>query len=229
MQRLALALALFVLGLGGPGANALAPAPPRLEMEASERPPLQKWVLTALPPIFAGGEVGEHLKTGLTTSIVFRLALRGRAGDKITGGARVQVRYELWDEVYHAAALSIDGGVDRRTLASLDELDDWWRGLRLVLLERRAEELAPAAAVRLDADVVPFSHTEHEDAQRWFSESLDRSESSSAEEVGQSAGEQPETLSRMLNLLMSASIKRRPLLSYRWDLSVPPAEVPEGL
>lgn len=197
-----------------------AQPPPRLVLEDDSHP---IWRLVAPPPILGDAEVKEHLATGLTTSFIFRLTTRSPAGDRITGGGRVQVRYELWDEVYHVAAVGADLRVDRAVLASVEELHRWWRSLRLTVLDSRHADLGGTATVRLSLEVVPFSRAEQRDAQRWFSDSLEQQGRSSAEQVGESVDEQPEQLSRAINLLLATSIQRRALVTHQWTLPRPAA------
>ena len=191
---------------------------PRIEVE-----PPQRLVLTGLPPILAHERVKEHLTTGLTTSIYFR------PGGKLVGGARIDIRYDLWDEVFHFAAAGLGGRLEPAEAASFDELLEWWRTLRLVILE--GTQLAEDRPHRLEitAEVVPFSRSERRDAQRWFSESIDRARRSGTGEVGRSGEKQTEALSRTFDLLLATSIRRRTLASYTWTVTLPPSlqEEPE--
>jgi len=96
--------------------------PPRLETAGLETPRLEagsgsRLVLTGLPPILADEEVKEHLTTGLTTTLQFRVG-----GNKLAGGARVEIRYDLWDEVFLVKAGGIDGRAESYRASSLDEL-----------------------------------------------------------------------------------------------------------
>jgi hypothetical protein len=191
---------------------------PRLEPGAEGR-----LFLTELPEILGDDEVREHLGTGLTTTFVLRVTARDRTGERITGGARVEARYELWDEVYHLTALGVDGRLHRHTATSFEELEAWWRELRLAVLEPPAAGLVGAPPPRLTLEVVPFSQAELDDTERWFTDSLDRAGRSSAEEVAQSAEDRPDRLGRLFNLLMATSIQRRSVRSYHFDLPVPPA------
>ena len=112
-RRSTQALAVGLLALVWAVSSAFAAESPRLEVRRPEGRPAQ-WVLAGLPPILAGSEVKEHLTTGLTTTFVLKLTSRDAAGKKIVGAGRVQVRYELWDEVFYVATLGIDGAVGRR-------------------------------------------------------------------------------------------------------------------
>lgn len=218
------ALATWVIvALVGTLVGAAAEATPRLERRIVESQP-EVWVLTGLPATLAEPEVKGHLTTGLTTSFVFRLSSRDAQGRRIRGVAQVQVRYDLWDEIFHVATLGFDGQVERTTLEDPDALHTWWKTLRLVVLDAARVDLRGSANVRLTLEVVPFSRSEQRDAQRWFSESLERSGRSSAEEMAESADDQPERLSRAINLLLATSIQRNALATYHFTLLRPPEE-----
>ncbi len=209
---------------------------PRLELVDGQL------VLTALPPILDDEEVRPHLTSGLTTTLAFRVELRDAHGRKIEGTARAEIRYELWDDVFTVvswcpfgatatfqppdpgAGSGDFGQLERRTLESRAALRDWWRHLRLVV----ASGLDPLdqGSGRVFADVVPFSEAEQDDTQRWFSESIDEARRSSAEDVSLSADERAETLSRTFNLLMATSIRRRAVLTYRWNVPIFEAAAP---
>ena len=186
---------------------------PRIEVD-----PERRLVLTGLPPILADEGVKEHLTTGLTTSIYFRPA-------KIAGAARVDIRYDLWDEVFHLAAAGLGERIEHAEAASFEDLLAWWQRLRLVLADGRQLGEPRPKKLRVTADVVPFSQAERSDTQRWFSESIDQASQSGTAEVGRAGEEPTETLSRTFNLLLATSIRRRALASYPWTLTLP-AETP---
>jgi hypothetical protein len=135
----------------------------------------------------------------------------------------VDVRYDLWDEVYIVSRVDVTGHAARVTLPSFERLAEWWREARLVVIR------APAATGILTADlelrVIPFSQAEQLDAQRWFSQALSAEKSGSAGAVSDAVEDQPESFSQVINLLMATSIGRPALLEYRWKLPVP---VPAG-
>ncbi len=197
-------LSLLLLALPLTPAPALeATEAPRIEIDAEQR-----LVLAGLPPILADDGVKEHLTSGLTTSIYFH------PGGKIDGGARVDIRYDLWDEVFHIASAGRGERIERAQASTLGELLEWWQGLRLVLVEGARLEAPWPRCLRVTANVVPFSAAEQDDARRWFSESI--------EEQRRSGTGEAEPLSRTFNLLLATSIRRRALASYPWTLTLPP-------
>ena len=176
-------------------------------------------VLSRLPPILTEEEVRKQLGTGLTTSFLFEVKTQGDAG-KAAGGARVDVRYELWEEVYIVTRIDGSGRPVRVTLPSFEKLAEWWRELRLVAL--RPQAAATVRSAELHLSVIPFSHAEQLDAQRWFSQALSAEKSGSAGAVNDAVEAQPESFSQMLNLLMATSIGRSPVLELEWSLALAP-------
>lgn len=172
-------------------------------------------VLSRLPPILADVEVRSHLGTGLTTTLALRVEARSDQG-KSEGGAVVTIRFDLWDEVFHVAYLGAGEPPQRIPFQSFEELETWWRDLRLAVLPaaeaRRARRLDQA---RLVIDVVPFSAAEARDTQRWFSETLDDAKTSSAEDT--TSQESSDTLSRTFRLMMATSIQRRSIRVFRYE------------
>jgi len=192
-------------------AAAAAAAQPSLELEDGEL------VLSSLPPVLADAEVTRQLTTGLTATLAFRVEANG-----VVGGARIEIRYELWDEVFHVTTVEIDGRPTSATLTSREALDEWWSGLQLAVLE--AADSAPGAApntARVILEVVPFSHSEQLDTRRWFEESVQRAEQDKNEGISRSAEGGDESLGRVFSVLIATSIRRRAVTSYRWDVDWP--------
>ena len=191
-------------------------------LEAAEMPRIEEGLgsqllLSGLPPILRDDAVKEHLTTGLTTTLQFRLG----AGGKTLGGARVEIRYDLWDEDFLVTAAGIDGRVQRHRAPSFESLEQWWQALRLPILDRsRLSEPLPGR-LRVTADVVPFSQSEQDDTRRWFSESVDQARRSGTDEVGRAAEDRTETLSQTFTLLLATSIQRRAIVSYPWMVTIP--------
>ncbi len=211
-------LGALLLALVSAADAAAGEAAPRLELDGERR-----LVLAVLPPILAEDEVKQHLTSGLTTSIYFLPGVRPKRGRRdAAGGARVDVRYDLWDEVFDVTVLGRGERIGRTRHRSFEDLLEWWRGLELVLLDGdRLEEPWPRR-LKVSADVVPFSAAEQDDARRWFSESIEAGRRSGSREVGRSGDESAETLSRTFNLLLATSIRRRALTSFSWVVPLPP-------
>jgi hypothetical protein len=194
-----------------------------VRLEALQPPALEAGrdglALSRLPPVLAEEEVRKQLATGLTTSFAFEVTARGAAGGKTRGAARVDVRYELWDEVYIVTRIDAAGRAARTTLPSFERLAEWWKEARLVVLRPPP---AAARSVEVRLRVIPFSQAEQLDAQRWFSQALSAERSGSAGAVSEAVENQPESFNQVINLLLATSIGRSALLEYQWTLALPP-------
>ena len=180
--------------------------------------------LSRLPAVLNEAEVREQLKTGLTTSFIFETAARDARGAKTKGGARIDVRYDLWDEVYVVARIDASGRAVRTPPLSAEKLGEWWREARLLVIRPPAAGRAAGVQVRLR--VIPFSQAEQLDAQRWFSQALSAEKSGSAGALSEAVEDQPESLNQVLSLLMATSIGRPALLEYKWNLPISPGKKP---
>jgi len=178
-------------------------------------------VLTRLPPLLAEEEVRKQLGTGLTTSVIFEARVADASGRKVRGAARVDIRYELWDEVYLVTRIDAVGKAVRVTLPSFERLAEWWRDARLHLV-RAPRPAGKPVEVRLR--VIPFSQAEQLEAQRWFSQALSAEGSGGAGAASQAVEDQPESFSQILNVLLATSLGRSALLEYEWKLTVPPGK-----
>ncbi|MEM9554281.1 MAG: hypothetical protein AAGC60_08480 [Acidobacteriota bacterium] len=204
-------LALFVCP---PLALAAEPPPPRLVVDA------RGISLAGLPRVLDDPEIRRQLDSGLTTT--FSVRVLGRSGAlTVEGGGRVEVRYEPWDEIYELAAIGVDLRPVRATLDSFEALRARWNELRLYVApaSMAASWRRSGVRLRVDLEVIPFSRQEQEEAQRWFSKSLDGADAAgSAEEAGAASEERSEALGEVLDLLLATSIQRRPLVAWRWTV-----------
>lgn len=211
MTRAAAALAALLPLLASPGWSASGPAYGRASDGALS--------LGALPEVLSRPEVRRHLTTGLTTGLLVRFEARGGDGRAVRGAARVDVRWEPWDEVFHVTVLDGAGRVRRETLASFERLAAWWSALDVVVLPRAPATLTSS---RVELSVVPFSHAEQLDAQRWFSsapppETVD----------GAAAGPGESRLNGVVDLLIATSIQRRSVVRFRWPAAPRPTASPD--
>ena len=142
--------------------------------------------------------VKKQLSSGLTTT--FLVIARQRELNRVTG-ARIEVRYDLWDEVWIVRRVEFDGKSDRQRLTSADALEKWWRTpLRLLATD------APRVALQVDLSVLPFSAAEEEDARQWISKSGG---------VGTATGG-----GGIVDALIGTTISAKPITSYRWNVDL---------
>src|SRR4028118_2284929 len=92
------------------------------------------------PDILSRPEVRPHLKTGLTTTFAIRVTATDETGAKVKGAGRIDLRWELWDEVFLTTMAGSAGRARQESLPTPERLAAWWRGLEI--------PAAPAGAAR---------------------------------------------------------------------------------
>ena len=141
--------------------------------------------------------VRKHLVSGLTTT--FLLVARLRDVNRVSA-ARMEVRYDLWDEVWLVTRIEFDGKIDRQRLSSQEALEKWWRApVRLL------HSAAPRAALQIDLTVLPFSAAEQEDARAW---------------ITKSGGMGMATGAGIVDALVGTTLSAKPIHSYRWNVDL---------
>lgn len=183
-------------------------------------------VLTELPSVLNHADVKPHLTKGLTTTFIFRVDLLGGGGAGDSGGARIEIRYELWDEVFQVRALEIDGRIEQVELDSHRALAEWWSGTRLTVVPASSEAIDNATRARVTLDVVPFSQAEQADTQEWFSQSISSAELSRTEGTSTSVSGAEKRGSGVFSVLIATSIRSRPLTSFNWTVQLPAVRSP---
>jgi hypothetical protein len=142
--------------------------------------------------------VKKQLGSGLTAT--FLVAARQRDTGLLTG-ARMEVRYDLWDEVWLVKRVEFDGKTDRQRIASVEALEKWWRApVRLFTTG------ASRVALQVDLSVLPFSAAEEDDARAWISKSGG---------VGTTAGS-----GGLVDALIGTTIAAKPITSFRWNVDL---------
>lgn len=168
---------------------------------AQQRPAFtrQAGVVAASLPVsvLQDERVKKQLGSGLTTT--FLIAARVRESDRVTG-ARIEVRYDLWDEVWHVKRVEFDGKVERQRITSAEALERAWRApLRLF------ETTADRVLVQVEMNVLPFSAAEETDARAWISKSGG---------VGTGSG------GGLVDALIGTTISAKPITSFRWNVDL---------
>jgi len=134
--------------------------------------------------------IARQLGSGLTT--VFLLAAKPR------GSARVDIRFDVWDEVWIVRRLDFDGHDERQRITSRDALEKWWSSpLRLLTGD------PPHVSVDVTLTVLPFSAAESEDARAWISKSAGSAESGRG--------------SPLVAAVIGTTLNAKPIRSYRWQ------------
>jgi hypothetical protein len=167
-------------------------------------------LLVTLPAdILARRDVRRQLTSGLTTTFL----VTALAGER-KGAARIEVRYEPWDEVYFVTTRGIDAVASSSKFATTERLAEWWRGAALPVLPRAQS----AGSVQLTLEVLPFSIEEQKETQRWLTRALGeahRGQAIDEAEVSGTAGG-----GSVLDVLIGTSIQRRPIVRSRWTVAV---------
>lgn len=173
-----------------------------LSLRAQQRPTFTVnggVVAVTLPAaVLQDKSVRKQLGSGLTTT--FLVIARQRETGRATG-ARIEVRYDLWDEVWMVRRIDFDGRTDRQRLTAADALEKWWRTpVRLLAAD------AARVALQVEVSVLPFSAAEEEDARQWITKSGG---------VGTAAGG-----GGIVDALIGTTISARPITSFRWNVDL---------
>ena len=165
--------------------------------------------------LLSEGEVRKRLHSGLTTTFVVVATL----DDERTSGARVDIRFEPWDEVYFVTLRRLGAQPQRQRAASFPQLESWWRETSLPLFTGAAG----AKRVQIGVDVIPFSAEEQEETQRWLTRSLGEARQPAPPPPATSTqGPNPRASASgsVLDVLIGTSIQRRPIFRRRWQVQV---------
>lgn len=172
-----------------------------LSARAQQRPSftMQGGVVSAALPasVLQDASVQKQLGSGLTTT--FLVVARE---NKRLSGVRLEVRYDLWDEVWLVKRVDFEGKIDRQRLASREALEKWWR-TPVRLLSTAADRVL----LQVDVSVLPFSAAEEEDARQWITKSGG---------VGTAAAGG----GGIVDALIGTTISARPITSFRWNVDL---------
>jgi hypothetical protein len=172
--------------------------------QAAERPTAQVdssgvLAISLDPRLLREAEKEKHLTSGLTTTFIIR-------AEQQSGGVRVDIRYEPWDELYYVRSYRGDGRAEVATIRSRAELETWWTTPRFLL----TRGVQPGVTLKLIAEVIPFSASEEADAKRWLAHSL-----GSAPPPAAVATFGPPSL---FSAVIGSSVRRRPVVKLSWQV-----------
>jgi hypothetical protein len=157
-------------------------------------------VAATLPlSILQDTSVRQQLHSGLTTT--FLIVARQRE-TRAVNGARIEIRYDLWDEVWLVRKIEFDRKSERQRLTSLEALEKWWHTPLRVLATNAAR-----VALQVDLSVLPFSAAEEEDARQWITKS-------GGVGTGDAGG------AGLVDALIGTTLSAKPLTSYRWNVEL---------
>lgn len=139
--------------------------------------------------------VRKQLASGLTTTFV----VAARQRDRVTG-ARVEIRFDLWDEVWHVRRIEFDRREERQRLTSMDALERWWRApIRIFSTSDTATPL------QVDLTVLPFSASEEEDARQW---------------IAKGGGAARPSGEGLVDALIGTTLSAKPIVRWRWQVTL---------
>lgn len=153
--------------------------------------------------VFRDERFTKLLASGLTTTVVI-------SGDD-SRAVRIEIRYDLWDEIYRVTTKG-----EQLTLPSLDRLQQWLSTTRFRVGDVHNGRVP--ATVRIGIEVIPFSATEQNEAQRWLLHSISDAEAKGSATGGSRSAptESPSAFDRMI----AGSVKSKTLLSWHWKVIV---------
>lgn len=157
----------------------------------------------ALPSsILSDRDVQRQLASGLTTTFIL---LAHQRGADARGAARIEIRFDLWDEVWFVRRIEFDGKDERERIATRQLLEKWW-----TTPVRFFSAGSDRATLNVTLTVMPFSVAEGEDTRNWIAKS-----------AGVTSAE-PRS-SPFVTALIGTTLNAKPIRSYRWtaELSFP--------
>ena len=162
--------------------------------------------------LLASPEVRRQLTSGLTTVFTIAATVRDEQSTTI-GGARVDVRFELWEEKYLVTVTGPSGAVQTQTFSSDADLARWWSENALVVTT--PHRFGSRVSVSVKLKMLPFSAQEQRDTQRWLARTL-------ASRSTESAELSPSQSAEILRIIVETSVRRRPLLEHAWTVRAEP-------
>lgn len=163
--------------------------------------------ITLPADLLRSAEVRDQLTSGLTTVFLVTVnANDGRVSAK--GGARIDVRFALWEEQYVVSLLEGNGQQRRLTFDSEGAFARWWSENPLTVTPPRG--YGPGVDVQVTLKMLPFSSQEQSDTRRWLSRSLSANGNESS----------PAQSAEILRIIVETSVRRRPLLERTWSARV---------
>ncbi|MCB1053013.1 MAG: hypothetical protein KDC71_20595 [Acidobacteria bacterium] len=148
----------------------------------------------------------ENLKSGLTTTFEYRVTVQQGGKARMTG-AILEVRYELWDEVFLLRRLKLDGTGDELQFKDIAALTAWFHQVQIFQLSDPIT--ANDLLVEVQLRIIPFSEKEQAETLKWVNQGVGAP--GTRNNVSQPGN-------RVFTMIMGNSIRRETLLEYQWRL-----------
>ncbi len=170
-------------------------------VRAQDRPTfsVQDGVVASVLPlrVLQDPNVRRQLDSGLTTTFLVTARTLNRSTT-----SRLEVRYDLWDEIWIVRRVEFDGRVVRDRLATAGALEKWWRAPVRILATGE-----PRIPLRLEVNVLPFSAAEEDDAREWISKSGGVGTSGAGGGI-------------IVDALIGTTLSARPITTFRWTVEL---------
>jgi hypothetical protein len=149
--------------------------------------------------VLADRDVHRQIASGLTTTFI--LVARAR-GSGVVGSVRIDVRFDLWDEVWLVHRTRIDGKEEEQRITSSEMLERWW-SMPIRILRTGSNRVS--LSVTLTA--LPFSSAEGKDARDWIAHSVE-------------SGPAESRTSPLVTALIGTTLAAKPIRVDRWTAEV---------
>lgn len=174
--------------------------------------------------VWDDADLRRRLFSGLTTTIELETELPHRKPEARVAYALVEIRYDVWEEQLLVRTFEPGGSISQVTLKDLAALRVWLQEHPLVLYLLDEQHLNRTLTAKVRCRIIPFSKLEQEQTMAWFANlgEVQANGEAVAASRGRS-GQGPETDrggNDFFRVLMTTSIERRSVVSYRWRWSL---------
>ena len=152
----------------------------------------------------------KNLSSGLTTTLEIQVEASSREGQFMQGGAKVFIRYELWDEVFLIEFIDIKGVQCRESVKDLAALHHWIQNKKHDVIVMDSTQGRPVSMF-VTLRVLPFSQNEQTDAKKWMSRTISAQQSKAGSN---------QSSKQVMDLIIGTSVKRPTLLEFSWEIPV---------
>lgn len=168
-------------------------------------------------------DLRRRLFSGLTTTIEIETELPHRDVQARTAYALIEIRYDVWEEQLLVRTFEPGGALSQATLKDVPALRAWLRAhpLRLYLLDE--QHFHQTVPVKVQCRIIPFSKLEQDQTRSWFANLGEAQNSGDVTASRGRRGSGPETDrggNDFFRVLMTTSIERRSVVTYRWRWSL---------
>ena len=162
---------------------------------------------------FRSEQFSKYLASGLTTAIIVSAEDENGRGNR--AAVRIEIRYDLWDEIYRVMKRDIAGTTEQLTLPTTARLNEWLTTTPFHVIDGRDGRIP--VMLRVGVDVIPFSATEQAEAQRWLLHSMRDAET---RQLGGAVATAPDETAGAFDRMIAGSVQPKAVLSFHWKVPV---------